>query len=87
MQSAQINKAYQTLLSPRLRGEYILSKKGISISEADNMEQEQELMMEVMEAREELENAEGEEVKELLERNKGKYVYFFPHRRSSHQGY
>ncbi|KAG8823487.1 hypothetical protein FRC17_009312 [Serendipita sp. 399] len=60
-QSALLNKAYQTLLSPRLRAEYILSHNGVDITEMDNMDQEQELMMEVMEAREELENAEGEE--------------------------
>lgn len=37
------------------------------------MDDEQELMMEVMEAREELENAEGEEVNELLAANKGEF--------------
>ena len=77
-QSAQINRAYQTLSSPQLRGEYILSMQGIEISEADNMDQEQELMMEVIEAREELENAEGDEVKELLAINKGEYRSFHP---------
>jgi hypothetical protein len=35
------------------------------------MEQEQELIMEVMEAREELEEAEGEEVQKLLKQNEG----------------
>jgi hypothetical protein len=61
--------------------------QGIDISEADNMDQEQELMMEVMEAREELENAEGIEVRELLAINKGRYcssssirTAFSPHR-------
>ncbi|CAG8728611.1 15434_t:CDS:2, partial [Acaulospora colombiana] len=68
-QSALATKAYQTLLSPRLRGEYILSLNDIYINEADTMEQEQELIMEVMEAREELEEAEGEEVSKLLRQN------------------
>ncbi|KAG8808094.1 hypothetical protein FRC19_006129, partial [Serendipita sp. 401] len=68
-QSALLNKAYQTLLSPRLRGEYILAHHGIDITEMDNMDREQELMMQVMEAREELESAEGEEVKALMEAN------------------
>ncbi|KIM25077.1 hypothetical protein M408DRAFT_331386 [Serendipita vermifera MAFF 305830] len=69
-QSALLNKAYQTLLSPRKRGEYILSQHGVDILEADNMDEEQDLMLQVMEAREELEEAEGEEVKELLEVNR-----------------
>ncbi|CAG8690694.1 11531_t:CDS:2, partial [Acaulospora colombiana] len=68
-QSALATKAYQTLLSPRLRGEYILSLNDVYINEADTMEQEQELIMEVMEAREELEEAEGEEVLKLLKQN------------------
>ncbi|PVF92226.1 Co-chaperone Hsc20 [Serendipita vermifera] len=68
-QSALATKAYQTLLSPRLRGEYILSLNGVYINEADTMEQEQELIMGVMEAREELEEAEGEEVQKLLTQN------------------
>lgn len=68
-QSAQINKAYQTLLSPRLRAEYIIAQHGIDIREADTLENEQELMMEVMEAREELENAEGEQIQKLLAAN------------------
>jgi len=72
-QSALLNKAYQTLLSPRTRGEYILSQQGVDILEADNMDEEQDLMLQVMEAREELEDAEGDEVKELLEINRRAY--------------
>jgi hypothetical protein len=60
--------------------------QGIEINEADNMDQEQELMTEVMEAREELENAEGDEVKELLAINKSRFcssssnwAAFLPH--------
>lgn len=34
------------------------------------MDEEQDLMLQVMDAREELEDAEGEEVKELLEVNR-----------------
>jgi len=72
-QSALLNKAYNTLLSPRTRGEYLLSQQGVDILEVDNMEEEQDLMMQVMEAREELEEAEGDEVKELLEANRREY--------------
>ena len=75
-QSALLNRAYQTLLSPRKRGEYILSQQGVDILEADNMEEEQDLMLQVMEAREELEEAEGDEVKELLEANRRAYLFY-----------
>lgn len=37
------------------------------------MDEEQDLMLQVMEAREELEDAEGDEVKELLEINRRAY--------------
>jgi hypothetical protein len=38
------------------------------------MDEEQDLMLQVMEAREELEDAEGDEVKELLEVNRRSYI-------------
>jgi hypothetical protein len=50
-----------------------LSQQGVDILEVDNMDEEQDLMLQVMEAREELENAEGDEVSELLEINRRAY--------------
>lgn len=50
-----------------------MSKKGFHVGEADNLEENLELVSEVMEAREELDDAVGEEVGELLEVNKGDY--------------
>jgi hypothetical protein len=51
-----------------------LSQQGVDILEADNMDEEQDLMLQVMEAREELEDAEGDEVQELLEVNRRAYI-------------
>jgi hypothetical protein len=51
-----------------------LSQQGVDILEADNMDEEQDLMLQVMEAREELEDAEGDEVKELFEVNRRAYI-------------
>lgn len=60
-QSALINRAYETLLHPLPRAFYLLEKHGVSeVSESDSLE-DPELLMEVMELRERLEDAESEE--------------------------
>ena len=49
--SSLVNKAYKTLQTPILRGEYLLSLKGITISEKNTIE-DPEFLMEVMEKNE-----------------------------------
>lgn len=71
-QSSQINKAYQTLLSPLLRAEYILAAQGIHEDETDTLE-DPEFIMEVMDIRQEIEDAsDNETVTRLRTQNKGK---------------
>ncbi|KAF2648332.1 co-chaperone protein HscB, mitochondrial precursor [Lophiostoma macrostomum CBS 122681] len=60
--SARINEAYKTLQSPLLRAQYLLSLRGIEIAEDETAKVEDpELLMEVLEAREQIEEAESEE--------------------------
>jgi molecular chaperone HscB len=60
--SARINEAYKTLQSPLLRAQYLLSLRGIDVAEDETARVEDpELLMEVLEAREEIEEAEEEE--------------------------
>ncbi|KAK9898386.1 hypothetical protein P389DRAFT_193424 [Cystobasidium minutum MCA 4210] len=69
MWSSIVNEGYKTLGDDRLRGEYILEKKGVAISEEDKMD-DPELLMEIMEVREALEDAQTqEEVDEIRENN------------------
>lgn len=61
--SARINEAYKALQNPLLRAQYILSLRGIDLAEDETARTEDpELLMEVMDAREDIENAleEGE---------------------------
>jgi molecular chaperone HscB len=55
--STIVNEAYQNLLNPLSRVEYILKKNGFEISETQSLD-DVELISEIMEAREELENTE-----------------------------
>ncbi|KAL0079250.1 HSCB C-terminal oligomerization domain-containing protein [Phycomyces blakesleeanus] len=72
-QSSVINKAYNTLLDPLVRAHYMLSLKGKQVSESESL-QDPELLMDVMEFREELEEAETEEdVARLKKVNDEKY--------------
>lgn len=59
--SARINEAYRTLQDPLRRAQYILREKGIDVvdDEAARIE-DQDLLMEVLEAREAIEEAEDE---------------------------
>ena len=67
--SARINEAYKTLQNPLLRAQYLLSLRGIDVAEDETAKVEDpELLMEVLDAREEIENAEEEEELEEMKR-------------------
>lgn len=69
--SAGVNEAYQCLLKPLSRAEYILGQHHIFLSEKDQVD-DLEFMSEIMEARETIDDAEdGEEVSALLNENSG----------------
>lgn len=74
-QSAMINKAYETLREPLQRAHLLLEKFQSSIpSEAESLE-DPEVLMEVMELREELEEASTEEeAAQVRAKNKGEYT-------------
>ncbi|KIJ45603.1 hypothetical protein M422DRAFT_67075 [Sphaerobolus stellatus SS14] len=57
-QSSQLNKAYQTLLSPLSRAQYILAQHGLEQSETETLENP-EFIMEIMDARQEVEDADN----------------------------
>ena len=70
-QSSLLNKAYQTLLSPLSRAEYILAKNGHPALETDKLTDE-EFIIDVLEIREELESARTtEEVERIQHENDG----------------
>lgn len=70
-QSSQLNKAYQTLLSPLTRAQYILSLNGYEQNETDSIE-DKEFIMEIMEARQRVEDAaDPGEMTRLREVNQG----------------
>ncbi|QSZ33801.1 hypothetical protein DSL72_005373 [Monilinia vaccinii-corymbosi] len=62
--SAMINEAYKTLQSPLLRAQYLLGLQGVDIHDETGKtggdEGDNELLMEVLETREEIEEAEEE---------------------------
>ena len=59
--SALINEAYNTLSSPLLRAQYLLHLQGIDVAENETAKiDDEELLMEVLEAREVIESAEDE---------------------------
>ncbi|CAI6332098.1 unnamed protein product [Periconia digitata] len=60
--SARINEAYKTLQNPLLRAQYLLSLRGIEVAEDETAKVEDpDLLMEVLETREEIEEAQSEE--------------------------
>ena len=69
--SARINEAYKTLQNPLLRAQYILALRGVNVAEDETAKiDDPELLMEVLETREEIEAAEDEnELNPLKERN------------------
>ncbi|GAN02645.1 co-chaperone Hsc20 [Mucor ambiguus] len=74
LQSSVINKAYHTLKDPLSRAQYLLKEQGIQVNEGDSLS-DPELLMEVMEFREELEEAQSEaDIKPLKARNDEKYA-------------
>ncbi|KAK2020003.1 Fe-S protein assembly co-chaperone HscB [Colletotrichum eremochloae] len=59
--SARINEAYKTLSNPLLRAQYLLSLRGVDVAEDETLKVEDpELLMIVLEAREEIEEATSE---------------------------
>lgn len=73
-QSSILNTAYKTLLSPVLRAQYILTLEGFPPLETDKLT-DSEFIMEVMEAREELEESDTtESVERIRAKNDGKQL-------------
>lgn len=65
--SARINEAFKTLQDPLLRAQYLLSLRGIDVAEDETAKVEDpSLLMEVLEAREEIEAVQSEEELEPL---------------------
>ncbi|KAF2835552.1 Co-chaperone Hsc20, partial [Patellaria atrata CBS 101060] len=60
--SARINEAYKTLQDPLKRAQYLLSLRGIDVAEDERLKVEDpELLMTVLETREEIEAAQTED--------------------------
>lgn len=73
--SSRVNEALHRLSSPLRRAEYILACEGHAGEETDKLD-DMELLMEVMEAREGLANAQSpEDVAEIREQNDGVYQF------------
>ncbi|KAG2200756.1 hypothetical protein INT47_002800 [Mucor saturninus] len=73
LQSSVINKAYNTLKNPLSRAQYILEQNGHQVNEGDSLS-DPELLMEVMEFREELEEITTEkDLVPLKQRNDEKF--------------
>ncbi|CDH53775.1 iron-sulfur cluster co-chaperone proteinmitochondrial [Lichtheimia corymbifera JMRC:FSU:9682] len=73
LQSSTLNKAYHTLKDPLARAKYLLELQGVEVGESDSLE-DPALLMEVMEIREELDEATTEEeVAQVKETNDEKY--------------
>ncbi|BEJ13672.1 hypothetical protein CspHIS471_0308460 [Cutaneotrichosporon sp. HIS471] len=69
--SGRINKAYEVLANPQTRAEYILKQFGLDTKETDHLT-DHDLLMEILDARETLEDATSEEVEELRVDNQAK---------------
>ncbi|KAI9357533.1 Co-chaperone HscB, C-terminal oligomerization domain-containing protein [Pilaira anomala] len=73
LQSSVINKAYNILKNPLSRAQYLLEQQGIRVNESDSLS-DPELLMDVMEFREELEEVQSEdELGPLKKRNDDKF--------------
>jgi molecular chaperone HscB len=65
-QTMDLNQAFETLKSPLKRAEYILSLNGITVNiDNANTKPSQEILMESLETRERLENADKDELRTL----------------------
>ncbi|KAI9323632.1 hypothetical protein BX666DRAFT_1847513 [Dichotomocladium elegans] len=74
MQSSTLNKAYNTLKDPLARAKYLLEHEGVEVGESDSLD-DPALLMEVMEIREELDEASTEEeVQQVKQINDEKYA-------------
>ncbi len=70
--TADINQAYETLKSPLLRAEHLLSLHGIAVNtEQGGAQPSQEVLLEALEQREKLESATTPEAVHHLERETG----------------
>ncbi|KPM35623.1 hypothetical protein AK830_g10957 [Neonectria ditissima] len=69
--SARINDAYKTLTNPLTRAQYLLSLRGVDVANDEALKvEEPELLMQVLEAHEEMEIADSEaDLQGLLEEN------------------
>ncbi|CAO3613661.1 unnamed protein product [Cunninghamella blakesleeana] len=65
IQSSLLNKAYHTLKDPLARAQYLLAQKGVEIDESESLHNPA-LLMEVMEVREELEEATTNDDVEII---------------------
>ncbi|GHJ86012.1 hypothetical protein NliqN6_2414 [Naganishia liquefaciens] len=72
-QSSFLNKAYSTLVNPLSRAQYLLEIYGNPIAETDSLD-DPALLMDVMEAREELEEAETEEEVERVKASNAEHI-------------
>ena len=80
--SGLANKAYKTLKDPLSRVEYILRLEDTELLETDQTD-DQQLIMEIMEAREALEEAASpEDVESVRAENHGELRASLPHRNS-----
>jgi Fe-S protein assembly co-chaperone HscB len=74
-QSSLLNRAFETLKDPLKRAEYLLALRGHSINEEDTLHAQQDLLMDVMEVRQKLEEAEGDERINLVLQNEGLFLF------------
>ncbi|KAA1471477.1 hypothetical protein DENSPDRAFT_819743 [Dentipellis sp. KUC8613] len=71
--SSKVNSAYNTLLSPLSRIQYILKQRGFAVGETDQLE-DPELIEEIMEAREALEEAEAQSDVDVIREDNSKRI-------------
>ncbi len=71
--SSRVNEAYKAIQDPLKRAQYLLSLQGIDVEDESAKLEENELLMEVMEAREAVDEVENEEeLVSIREENNGR---------------